>query len=323
MLWLAVGLAILFAIMYVRERLRNRSTRKHLLYIQSRLDEIADRSSTSMKRVQVVTEQAELRELLRAVNEWIDRAQRSASDYAMTEQAMRRMLSNVSHDLKTPLTVVLGYAEMLDRSPNLEPEERQRLLGQIYRKTQEVLALMNAFFDLAKLEADDSEMEMSLLDAGELARQRILAYYDLLALEGYEVHIDIPEGPLQVYANEEALSRILDNLLSNAVRYGVSGKYLGLSIRRQDTQIVIEVADRGPGIPLRDQKRIFERLYTLEDSRNKNVQGSGLGLTITKRLIERIGGSIVVRSMPGIRTTFTVSLRAAEEKISVSSGSKK
>lgn len=323
MLWLALVLAVLFALLYVRERGRNREIRTNLLYIQSKLDEIANRPASSVERVQVVTELGELRELLRAVNELLERARQSASDYAMTEQAMRRMLSNVSHDLKTPLTVVLGYAEMLDRSPNLQPEERRRLLGKIYKKTQEVLGLMNAFFDLAKLEANDSEMEMAVLDIGELARHRILAYYDLLASEGYEVDIDIREEPLQVYANEEALTRILDNLLSNAVRYGAVGRYLGLSILRRGEQIVIEVADRGPGIPPREQKRIFERLYTLEDSRNKNVQGSGLGLTITKRLIERIGGSIAVQSVPDVRTSFTVSLKAAEPQAAAKAGSKK
>ncbi|REK71370.1 sensor histidine kinase [Paenibacillus paeoniae] len=323
MLWLFFGLAVLFAILYVRELARNRVTRRNLRYIQFKLDEIANRpSSSSVERVQVMTEQVELREMLRAVNEWLDRARQLASDYAMTEQAMRRMLSNVSHDLKTPLTVILGYAEMLDRSPELVPEERQRLLGQIYRKTQEVLALMNAFFDLAKLEANDSELEMAVLDIGELARHRILAYYDLLASEGYEVDINIREEPLQVYANEEALTRILDNLFSNAVRYGSIGKYLGVSIKRRSGQVVIEVADRGPGIPPSEQKRIFERLYTLEDSRNKNVQGSGLGLAITKRLIERIGGSIAVQSVPDVRTSFTVTLRAMEPQAAAKAGSK-
>jgi len=323
MLWLALVLAVLFALLYARERARNREIRTNLTYIQSKLDEIASRPASSVERVQVVTELNELRELLRSVNELLEHARQSASDYAMTEQAMRRMLSNVSHDLKTPLTVVLGYAEMLDRSPDLQPEERRRLLGQIYRKTQEVLALINAFFDLAKLEANDSELEMAVLDIGEVARHRILAYYDLLASEGYEVDIDIREEPLQVYANEEALTRILDNLLSNAVRYGAIGKYLGLSILRRGEQIVIEVADRGPGIPPREQKRIFERLYTLEDSRNKNVQGSGLGLTITKRLIERLGGSIAVQSVPDVRTSFTVSLKAAEPQAAANAGSKK
>lgn len=304
-----IVLILLFLALFVNERRRSRATRKHLAYIAKKLDEIADRPEPSSERVLLVTDQTELRELLGAINSWLDIAGQSASDYAMTEQAMRKMLSNVSHDLKTPLTVIMGYAEMLERNPDVPPEERARLLGQIHRKTREVLRLMDEFFDLAKLEADDSELPLAPMDVGELARMRILDYYDLLAADGYEVELDIPDAPLMAYANQEALSRILDNLLSNAVRYGRPGRYLGLTVKRQDAEILIEVSDRGPGIPLKDQARVFERLYTLEDSRNRNVQGSGLGLTITKRLVERLGGSIKLQSVPNVHTSFVVTMR--------------
>lgn len=307
-----ITLILLFLLLYLMERRKNQTARRHLAYMANKLDEIADRQERSSERVQLMTEQSELRELLRAVNRWLDIADKTASDYAKTERAMRKMLSNVSHDLKTPLTVILGYAEMLERGPDLPAEERSRLLGQVHRKTLEVLRLMNEFFDLAKLEADDSELPLDVLDVGELSRMRILDYYDLLAAERYEVDIDIAEVPLLAYANEEAVVRILDNLLSNAVRYGRPGNYLGLTVTRRDGSILIEVADRGPGIPTQEQPRIFERLYTLEDSRNRNVQGSGLGLTITKRLAERIGGSIKLQSVPHVRTSFIVRLREAE-----------
>lgn len=324
MIWLAVGLCILLVILYGYELWRKRTLQSQLVYLQRKLDEIVSQPATpSTEKVLLVTGQSELRGLLRVVNDLLERARKSAADYAETEQAMRKMLSNVSHDLKTPLTVVLGYAEMLERSPDVSAEERQRLLGQIHRKTQEVLALMNAFFDLAKLEADDSGLPLFVLDAAELCRQRVLAYYDLLASEGYEVDIDLPGEPVWVYANEEALTRIVDNLLSNAVRYGAVGGYLGLSAKRSGSSVLIEVADRGPGIPLSEQPRVFERLYTLEDSRNRNVQGSGLGLTITKRLVERLGGSISLRSVPNVRTSFIVKLRWAEGASNRQEGSKK
>ncbi|RIX48602.1 sensor histidine kinase [Paenibacillus nanensis] len=307
----AIALILFLLLMYLYEKRRSRALRRQLRYISEKLNELACRPMASNERVQLITDQPELRELLRSVNQWLDLAGKSASDYAMTEQAMRKMLSNVSHDLKTPLTVVLGYAEMLERNPDAEPEERRRLLGQVRRKTLEVLELMNAFFDLARLESNDTELPLALLDAGELARRRLLEYYDLLAADRYEVELDIPDRPLMVYANEEALTRILDNLLSNAVRYGAAGRYLGLKMEERDSYVLIEVADRGPGIPLPDQPRVFERLYTLEDSRNRNVQGSGLGLTITKRLVEKLGGSISLQSVPHIRTSFTVSLKRA------------
>ncbi|MFD0588991.1 sensor histidine kinase [Paenibacillus sp. GCM10027627] len=311
MLWLAFGLILLFAAIYIRERLAHRETLKHMHYIRAKLDELAALSAPSGERVKVVTGQSEVRELARAANEWVDLAGKSAADYEATKQAMRKMLSNVSHDLKTPLTVILGYAEILENSSDMTEEERLRLLGQIHKKALEVLDLMNAFFDLSKLEADDAEMPLAMLDAGELARRRILEYYDLLAAGGCEVDIDIPDLPFPIYANEEALSRILDNLLSNAIRYGTSGRYLGLTVRKQESSILFEVVDRGPGIPYSEQSFVFERLYTLEDSRNRKVQGSGLGLTIAKRLAEKLGGTLELHSVPHVRTCFTLSLREA------------
>ncbi|QNK58982.1 sensor histidine kinase KdpD [Paenibacillus sp. PAMC21692] len=306
-LWLLPAAVLLF--FAVRERLRNRAYQREIAYIKGKLDDIAQApSKQSTERILLTTESHAVRELLVGINDLLDRAGKSAADYAMTERAMRKMLANVSHDLRTPLTVVLGYAEMLAKNVNMTAEERLRLLEKVHRKTEEVLELMNAFFDLAKLESGDSELELSMVDAGEVCRNGVLAFYDLLSDQGLEVDIKLPEEPVWLYANEEALGRILNNLLSNAVRYGSDGGYLGLSLYAEGSEAVIEVTDRGRGIDAADQDRVFERLYTLDDSRNKHSQGSGLGLTITKRLAERMGGVIGVSSLPFVRTTFKLTM---------------
>ncbi|MNM01073.1 Alkaline phosphatase synthesis sensor protein PhoR [compost metagenome] len=312
-LWLLVTAALL--LLWVRERLSGLRTRKELAYINGKLNAwTAPGQPLGQERLLAVTADPELRELLRSVNALVDRARQSAADYARTEQAMRRMLSNVSHDLKTPLTVIMGYAEVLDRSPELSQEERQRMLGQVYRKTVEVHERINAFFDLSRLEADDYDLPLSRVDACEVCRRQILAYFDLLNEQGARVEINLPEEPAWMYANEEALSRILDNLLSNAVRYGLDGGYLGLSLIRDDSRITIEVADRGRGIAHADQALVFERMYTVDDSRSRSIQGSGLGLAIAKRLTERLGGSISVDSEPGRYTCFRLQFPSSPAK---------
>lgn len=305
--WVGLLPALILLALYIGEKLRVRKLRRDLSYINEKLPKIADpEHGPNRERLLVVTGEPKLRELLQNINLLLDRTAESSSDYARTEQAMRRMLSNVSHDLKTPLTVVMGYAEVLDRSPELTEEERRDMLGKVYRKTVEVHERINAFFDLSKLESDDYDLPLAPVDAAELCRQRILDYFDLLADRGIEVSIDLPRQPAWIYANTEAFDRILDNLLSNAVRYGADGGYLGLRLTASESRVEIEVVDRGPGIPASEQLRVFERMYTLDDSRNRGFQGSGLGLAIVKRLTQRLGGTVKLTSEPGIRTCFAL-----------------
>ncbi|MNJ61864.1 Alkaline phosphatase synthesis sensor protein PhoR [compost metagenome] len=127
--------------------------------------------------------------------------------------------------------------------------------------------------------------------------------------QGIEAEIEIPQDPLYAHANESAIDRILDNLISNAIRYGSEGKTLGIRLRHDEHWLYIEVWDRGKGIHEIHQSRVFERMYTLEDSRNKLYQGSGLGLTITKRLVQNMGGDITLYSRAYDKTVFTVQLK--------------
>ncbi|MFB5760796.1 sensor histidine kinase [Paenibacillus medicaginis] len=309
MIWVLLILIFVLLVLLLMSYLKNRAYRRELAYIARRLEQLVHEEDRGY--IQVVTGSPELRSVLQGTNELLDYARRSADDYVRTELAMRKMLANISHDLKTPLTVVLGYAEALSRDNDMSEEERERLLGKIHQKSLDVLELMNKFFDLARLESGDDHLAFERFDAADLCRQRILAYYDILTHRGLEVAIDIPDKPVWIYANAESLQRILDNLISNAIRYGADGKFLGLTLRTEGEFMLIEVSDRGRGIQETEQSRVFERLYTLEDSRNREVQGSGLGLTITKRLAERMGGSIELESRPGIRTVFTVKLPSA------------
>ncbi|KAI7251530.1 hypothetical protein KC345_g11573 [Hortaea werneckii] len=217
------------------------------------------------------------------------------------------MLANISHDLKTPLTVVLGYVETLLHEGDMPAEEQERFLRTIHAKAGEVITLMNRFFDLAKLESGDREIPLSRVELGEVCRRNILAFYDLLSAKGADVQIEIPDEPLYIMGNDEALDRVLSNLLSNAISYGDAGGVLGLKLYSDGSQVCIEVWDRGKGIAEGHEDKVFERLYTLEDSRNRDYQGSGLGLTITKRLTEQMNGRITLTSRPYVRTAFTLS----------------
>lgn len=282
----------------------NRTRSKQLQQMDRKLRQImADRSDEPLL---IFTADQQLQQLLIAMNELLDYSRRTAADYTKMEISTKKMISNMSHDLRTPLTVILGYLEAIHLNAHMDAEERIFMVSKVYEKTLEILETMNKFFDLSKLEAGDSHIPLSQIQLNEVCRHTILAFYDILTVKHFRVEIDIPDEPIFILGNEDALYRILNNLISNAIKHGGDGLMLGLSLYANQESAVIEVKDRGKGIHEQHIDRIFERLYTLEDSRSSSNHNSGLGLTITKRFVEKMNGTIEVSSPPGNGTVFTV-----------------
>ncbi len=255
------------------------------------------------------TDNTDVKQLLIEINRLLEHNQKMMANYNKTEISMRKMLSNISHDLKTPLTVVLGYIEIMLNDSNRSNQKAEVLLEKIHDKTGEVLDLIKKFFDLAKLESGDKDIPLTRVNMNELCRKNILNFYEVLTLKGFDVGIELPEENLYALANEEELDRVFHNLISNAIQYGAAGKVLGLMLRSDEQSVYVDVWDKGKGISELHKDLVFERMYTLEDSRNKSFQGSGLGLTITKRLVEKMDGQILLTSKPYEKTTFTVKLK--------------
>ncbi|MED3054755.1 two-component sensor histidine kinase [Bacillus thuringiensis] len=296
---------ILLCVIYMQYRMRKNSS-KNLRYTYEKLESIVN--DKTGETLLVMTDDLELQKLLVAINQLLDAKQKTNADHAKVEISMRKMLSNISHDLKTPLTVILGYTEMLNKDKTINKEEQQILLEKVHMKTLEVMELIHKFFDLAKLESGDKAIEMTKVNMNEVCREKILSFYDLVTTKGFQVHIDIPERNIYALGNVEVLGRVLNNLISNAITYGDDGKALGMTLRDDETSVYIDVWDKGKGIDESHIDKVFERMYTLEDSRNRLYQGSGLGLTITKRLVEGMDGKIHLSSKPYEKTIFTIVL---------------
>lgn len=280
---------------------------KELKYIYIKLDEIV--KNKTKEKVLLFTEDKEIICFLIEINKLIEYNQKILAKYTKLEISMRKMLSNISHDLKTPLTVVIGYIETIERHNHFNDEKDKEYILEIKNKANEVMELINKFFDLAKLESGDKEVPLTKINMNETLREDILKFYDVITGKGIEVNIDIPDENIYALGNSEAIHRILNNLISNAIKYGSDGNVIGLSLRYDDKFAYVSVWDKGKGISEIDKERVFERMYTLDDSRNKLNQGSGLGLTITKRLVEKLKGEIYLSSVPYEKTTFTFKLK--------------
>ncbi|MED4534280.1 sensor histidine kinase [Metabacillus fastidiosus] len=307
MMWILLGIIIALFIIIVIQFQVKRGIDRELIYLARKLNSVNQENSG--EKLLLVTDNKALQVLLTEINEVLNEKQKLGAQFTRTEISIKKMLANISHDLKTPLTVVLGYIETIEHDPAMDEFERKRLLANIHIKTIEIIKQMNTFFDLAKLESGDKEVPLTKIHLNEICKKTILSFYDSVQAKGIEADINIPDTPIYVLANEEALDRILHNLLSNALNYGADGKVIGLSLECVNNDIFIKVWDKGKGIEEQNQDRVFERLFTLEESRNKMFQGSGIGLTITKRLVEAIGGEITLKSRPFEKTVFTIKLK--------------
>lgn len=301
--FLSACIVVLICIVLYQQFAFRTGTQIKLKKISQKLEEIQDTDSD--ENVMVFTDNKVLMDLVAQINRLLENQRKVKVDYRRSEISSKKMLSNISHDIKTPMTVILGYLEIMRLNSSGENE----MLLKVEQKAQRVMKLINQFFTLAKLEAGDTEIEISKIDVCEACRENVLDFYELLTQKEFQVQVDIPEEAVFVRGNKDALQRILFNLISNVVRYGSDGKYIGMFLRSDEKYIYIDVVDKGKGIERGFAQNVFERLFTMEDSRNREIQGNGLGLTIAQNLAHQLGGKITLESEPNVKTTFTVKLR--------------
>lgn len=246
-----------------------------------------------------------LQRLCSNINEILELNIQNIVKHNKMKHSYNSMLSNISHDIKTPLTVVIGLLEMVDLNKK-ELEKNEDYIKKSYNKTKEISDLINKFFKLAKLEAGDDNVNLEKVDLCFECKKSILNFYDTLLEKGVEVKIEIPEEAMYVMGNKEAMERIYNNLISNSIRYGLDGKEIGLKVFSDEKCNCVSIWDRGKGIDIKHIENIFDRTYTLEDSRNKNFQGSGIGLSIVKKLVEIQNASIILKSESYKKTEFII-----------------
>lgn len=297
------AICILLAAVSVRENRKYKALEDNVKKVASRMERILDEDTD--EKVMEFTGSREVAGLIMQANRMLNDRQRMKAEYKRAGIEAKRMLSNISHDIKTPLTVILGYLEILIMNGAGETAT----LLKIQKKASQLMELVEEFFTLSKIEAGDMDLGLSKISLSEICRQSIADFYSILTERGTQVEIEIPERDIYVYGNEDAIRRILFNLITNAIRYGLDGKYLGIFLIPGEEEVEIRVRDKGKGIDKENAAHVFDRLYTMEDSRNKEMHGNGLGLSIARTLAGRMGGDITLDSVPGQETVFTLKMK--------------
>ncbi|GGU73453.1 sensor histidine kinase [Lentzea flava] len=247
----------------------------------------------------------EVDELREAFNKMLAHIDTSLAARTAAEQRLRRFIADASHELRTPLTSLRGYADLFRYAAANEPGEREKHLEKLRSEAARMSVLLDDLLLLARLDSAESEppLRPEELDLAAIAEAAADAFRAARPSHPLEVDADT----VIMRADATRLRQVLDNLLTNAAVHTPAGTSVSLQVTASNGWAVVKVSDTGPGIPEADQARIFDRFYRVDDSRNRQRGGSGLGLAVVQSLVQAHGGTIELTSRPG-STVFTIRL---------------
>ena len=260
--------------------------------------------------------------------------------FALRQMELSRVkshfVSNITHELKTPLAAIRLYTETLQQGRVRDRTETERFLGIIHKETGRLTALINNILDFARIENGRRQYRFAPAAVGDIVREVVDAYSYQFRQNGFEIEIEIEDGLPPTRVDRDAMSQAVLNLLDNSMKYSRDEKHIQVRVRRGEAAgvpaashgapalaspepngngrgtILVEVSDRGIGIPQAERRRIFEAFYRVDKGLEHDVKGSGLGLAVVQHIVEAHGGSVEVESLPETGSRFTLKLPIAE-----------
>lgn len=234
------------------------------------------------------------------------------SEVRRLERVRRDFVSNVSHELKTPLTSIRGYVETLLDGAIDDEDHNIRFLEKIENNVLRLNHLVTDLLSLARIESEAGTLNLRSVDLHSVVEEALRRHERSASLRGQALRSEPCNGPIRVLADVEALTQILDNLIDNGLKYTPDDGSVTVRVLREGPSAFLEIEDTGVGIPDEDQARIFERFYRVDKARSRAVGGTGLGLSITKHLAQAMGGGVELESEPSKGSIFRVTLQLAE-----------
>jgi signal transduction histidine kinase len=271
---------------------------------ESRLDEIAVGDFAGRLEV---PNRDEIGALAAKVNRMSDELQGVYRELELASQHKSDFLATMSHELRTPLNAIIGFSEVLQEQMFGELNERQlAYVNDVLEAGKHLLSLINDVLDLAKIEAGRMELDLSEVAVPEILRSAVSLHSERARLEGVELSLTTEPEEITVTADERRVRQVVFNLVSNAVKFTPAHGRIDISARTEDGHVEIAVADTGPGIAAEDRETIFEEFEQTAEGRK--AEGTGLGLPLSRKLVELHGGRLWVESEVGKGSTFRFTL---------------
>lgn len=245
------------------------------------------------------------------INEIVVSYENRLSVVRQAEETNRQLMTSLSHDVRTPLTTLLGYLDAAHKGI-VAGKEREDYIETARRKAHELKEYIDVLFDWFKLNSNEFALEPESVEAAELTRNILIDWIPVFEDRQLDYSIDISEQPARVRLDTDGYMRILNNIIQNVIAHSHADR-IEISLSKQGGNMKLLLADNGVGIEKEDLKHIFERLYKCDKGRSE--KGSGLGLSIVHQLVEKMGGSITAESQPGKGTAFTLIFPLDDRKV--------
>lgn len=280
-------------------------------YFQKRIKEmiIVTRSILDGEKRQIFsTREDELGMLAYEINQLASMYDKSQIKYENELFVKKQLISNLSHDVRTPLVSVIGYLEAIVEN-RIDGEQKDDYIDTAYQKAILLKDQVNQLFEFVQSDANEISLSIDKVDVCELTRQIVIDFLPVIENEGIELNIHIPDDEIFAMVDKDSFVRVVQNVVKNSLTHAIEGKYLGVSLKKDAGCVFIDVADKGNGIGKEHMPYIFERLYKVDTVRSR---GGGLGLAIAKELSNKMNGDVeILRSIPG-DTVFRIMFEEAK-----------
>lgn len=230
------------------------------------------------------------------------------------EKQKNDLITNVAHDLRTPLTTIVGYLELIKNNDQLSKEEIQKYSTVAYEKSKKLQGMMDDLFEFTSLDQANVKVHMVTINISELILQIVDEFYPTFQEHHLTPVIHVSNPNLLIKGDGQLLARVFDNLLSNAVKYGEDGREIKIEVLNDDSNVTIKIRNYGHAIAQEDLPYIFDKFYRSDASRSSSTGGTGLGLAIAKNIVHIHNGQIFVTSHKD-KTTFVVVLNKLQKKV--------